>query len=104
MKPSALEMRCPALLVLAAPELHRLRVVLDLPGLRVKTQLTVDLPGNVGKLQHRHSDVSNSDRSVQLLSLANARDKVAKMQVGHRVASGKVGRRRRLPRLALARL
>src|SRR5260370_27843729 len=103
-KLSTLEMRRPALLIFATPELHSVRVVLDFSGLRVKTQLAVYLPGNVGKLQHGDSDISNGDWSVEFLSLANARDKVGKVQVGHGVAAGEVGRRSRLPRLELTRL
>src|SRR3984893_3919787 len=98
-------MRRPARLILAPPELHSVRVVLDFSGLRVKTQLAVYFPGNVGKLQHGNSDVSNRDRSIELLSLANTRDKVGKVQVGHRVAPGKIRRRRLLlAGLELARL
>src|SRR5258708_3067616 len=105
MKPSALQMRRPALLILATPVLHSVSVVLDFSGLRVKTQLAVYLPGNVGQLQHRHSDISNGDWSVELLSLANARDEVAKVQVGHRIAAGEVrGRSLLLTGLELARL
>src|SRR5260370_41086838 len=104
MKLSALEVRRPALLILATPVLHSVRVVLDFSGLRVKTQLAVYLPGDVGKLQHGDSDVPYGDWCVELLSLANARDKVGKVQVGHGIAASKVRRRRRLSRLELARL
>src|ERR1700751_2907750 len=99
MKLSALEMRRPALLILATPVLHRMSIVLDLSGLRVKAQLAVYLPGNIGKLQHRDRNIANRDWSVELLALANGGDKVGKVQVGHRVASRKVRRRRSLPRL-----
>src|SRR5258707_6067248 len=45
-----LDMRRPALLVLAPPHLHRFRVALDPPVLRVDLQLPVYFPRDIGKL------------------------------------------------------
>src|ERR1700677_941156 len=87
-----LEMRRPAFLVLSSPHLHGLRVVLDLSIFGVEPQLAVYLPRDVGKLKHRDSDVSYGDGSVELFSLADSRDKVGEMHIGHRIAAGKVRR------------
>src|SRR6266436_6825910 len=59
-----LDMRGPALLILAPPHLHRFRVVLNPPVFRIEMQLPVHFPRNVRKLQHRNGNVSGSDRSV----------------------------------------
>src|SRR5437764_12618464 len=82
MKPSALTMRCPALLILTTPVLHCLRIVLDFSGLRVKAQFAVHLPGNVGKLQHRDRNIADGNWSVEFLPLANAGNEIGKVQVG----------------------
>src|SRR5678809_658278 len=58
-----LDMRCPAVLILSPPQLHRLEVALDLSVFRVEMQLPVDFPRDVGKLQHRNGDVAHGDRS-----------------------------------------
>ena len=77
-----LEMRRPALLILATTVPHCVRVVHNLPILRIECQLAVYLPGDVGKLKHDDSDVSYGDWRVEFFSLANARDKVGKVQAG----------------------
>src|SRR6266404_524870 len=98
-----LDMRCPALLVLAPPHLHRFRVALDPPVLRVEMQLAVDFPGDVGKLQHRNGNVADRDRSVELLPFADSRDKVREMSIGHGIAAQEVSRRGRTASLEFAR-
>src|ERR1700731_3597578 len=66
----ALDMRCPALLVLASPHLHGFRVTLDPPVLSVQMQLAVDFPSDVGKLQHRNGNVADRNRRVEFLAFA----------------------------------
>ena len=44
---NALDVWRPSLFIFAAPHLHRLRVILDLPIFRVEMQLAICLPGNV---------------------------------------------------------
>src|SRR6202041_4075332 len=89
-------MRRPALFILAAPHLHGLRIVLNLSIRSVELQFAVQLPCDIGELKHGDGNVSYSDRRVELLSLANSRDKVREVHIGHRIAAGKVRRRGRL--------
>src|SRR3977135_953255 len=63
-----LDMRRPALLVLAPPHLHGLRVAQDHPAFRVEVQYALNLPRDVGKLQHGHRDVAISYRGVEFLA------------------------------------
>src|SRR5713101_6374753 len=84
------DMRRPALLVLAAPHLHRFRISLDSSVFRIEMQCAVHLPCNIGKLQHRNRDVANSDRSVEFLALTDSSDEVREMSVGHRIAADQV--------------
>src|SRR5271157_5153374 len=78
-----LDMRRPALLVLAPPHLHGFRVALDSSVFRVEMQLPVDFPRDVRKLEHRNSDVADRDRSVELLAFADSRDEVREVRVCH---------------------
>src|SRR5258706_1784146 len=84
---SASDMRGPALLVLAPPALHCFRVVQDAAVFRVQMQFEVDFPGDVGKLQHRNSDVADRDGSVELLAFTDSRDEVREMGIGHGVSA-----------------
>src|SRR5271156_6070523 len=97
-------MRSPALLVFTAPHLHGMRVVLDLSVRGIKLQFAVYLPRNVGKLKHSNGNVAYCNRSIELLSLANSRNEVGKVQICHRVAASKVRRRGRFAGLEFARL
>src|SRR5580704_4372810 len=87
-----LDMRGPALFILAAPHLHRFGVALDLSVFRVEVQLTVDFPRDVGKLQHGNGDVAYRDWSVELFAFADPRNKVREVQIGHGIGSAEVGR------------
>src|ERR1700685_1278607 len=87
-----LDMWCPALLVLAPPHLHRFRIVLDPSVFRVEMQLAINLPCDVGKLEHRNRNITVSDRRVQLLAFADRRDEVREVSVGHGIAADQVGR------------
>ena len=52
-----LDMRRPAVFILASPHLHRFCIALDLSVFRIQMQFPVNLPRDVGKLQHRNGNV-----------------------------------------------
>jgi hypothetical protein len=54
-----LEMRRPALLIIASPHLHRFWITQDLSVFRIQMQFPVNFPRDVGKLQHRNGNVPN---------------------------------------------
>src|SRR3974377_1293609 len=87
------EMRRPARFIFALPSLHRLGIVADLAVHRVQLQRSAHFPSDVGKLKHRDGNVANSNGSIQLFSLAYARDEVREMRIGHGVVPDKIGRR-----------
>src|ERR1700734_3250263 len=80
---SALNVRSPALLILPAPHLHGLGIALELSVFLVDQQFAIDFPGDFRELQYGDGDVSNSNRSVQFFSRADAGDEVCEMRIGH---------------------
>src|SRR4029077_5303468 len=99
-----LDMRGPALFILPSPHLHRVWVSQDTPVFRVQMQLSIDFPGDIRKLQHRHRHVPDSDGSVELLPLADSRDEVREVRIGHRIAPQQVRRRSSAPGLEFVSL
>src|SRR6266403_5704022 len=87
-----LDLRRPALFVLAPPPLLRFRVALDSPVFRVELQFPVDFPRDVRKLQHRNGDIAYRDRSVELFSFPDSRDEVRKVSIGHGIGSEEISR------------
>src|SRR5579863_9997418 len=85
-----LDMWRPPWLVVAPPHLHGFGIALNPSVFRVETQFPVNFPSDVGKLQHRNGDVANSDRCVELLALADTRDKVREVSVGHGITTDQV--------------
>src|ERR1700730_3531221 len=81
--PRSLHIRCPPLLVLPAPHLHRLWVTLNPPVFRVEMQLPVHFPGDVGKLQHHNRDIADRNRGVELFAFADSCDEVRKVGIRH---------------------
>src|SRR6185369_16584236 len=88
----ASEVRRPALLIFAPPQLHCLGIVLNVPVLRIQMQFALNLPGDIGKLQHRNGDVAVRDGSAKFFAASNRGYKVGEVSVGHRVAPYKIGR------------
>src|SRR5882762_9712613 len=84
------DMRRPTLFVLASPHFHRVGVTLDSAVLRVKVQFAVDLPCNVGKLEHGDGHIPDGNRSVQFLALTDSCDEVGEVSVGHGIAPQQV--------------
>src|SRR5580692_10427886 len=85
-----LDMRRPPRLVLAPPHLHCFRIASNPSVFGVETQFPVDFPPDIGQLQHGHGDVADRDRSVELLTFADTRDKVREVSVCHGITADQV--------------
>src|ERR1035437_171329 len=99
-----LQMRRPAFFVFASPQLHGFRIALDVPVAWIELQFALNFPRNVGQLQHGDGNIANRDGSVELISLANGRDEIRKVRIGHGVETAKVAGRRCLSDLAFTGL
>src|SRR5712691_3981586 len=99
---SVLDMKFPALLVLAPPHLHRFLISLDSSVFCIELQCAFYFPRHVGKLQHRNRNVADSDRSVEFLALADSRDEVREVGVRHGIAADQIRRRSRMASLQFA--
>src|ERR1700675_1967068 len=100
----SLNMRCPALLVLAPPHLHRFQIALDSSVFPSEMQFAVDLPCDVRKLKHRNRDPANRDWGVELLSFADCRDEIRKVGISDGIAAQQIGGFSRSASLEFVRL
>src|SRR3984885_2764315 len=100
-----LDMGRPPRLVLPLPHpLHCSRIAWNASVLRGEAQFPVYLPCNVGELQHRHGEVADGDRRVELFAFADSRDTVCEVKVCHGITADQVSERTRIARLEFALL
>src|ERR1700688_1771320 len=102
-KVALLDMGRPPRLVLPLPHLlHCPRIAWNASVLGGEAQFPVYLPCNVGQLQHRHREVADGDRSVEVFAFAYSRNKVREVKVCHGIPADQVSGRTRIARLEFA--
>ena len=88
----ALDVRRPSLLILAAPHFHCVRIVLDAAIFRIEVQFPIDFPCDIGELHHRDRNIADGNGGVELLTLADSRNKISEVSIRHGIAAEEICR------------